>query len=132
MSTLVNLQTLLRTLLANTQIGSEKSLFHADIETMDTQTLQLLQPLSQEDSNPYRLFLRSGTLLNQELDGLNDQPPAANLSLISDAVLRNLDDRFEHDLGMHFFDSQMGLGIKGRLGCHHVGTVFSMDDSPGT
>lgn len=132
MSALVNLQTLLRTLLANTQIGSEKSLFHADIETMDTLTLQLLQPLSKEDSNPSRLFLRSGTQLNQELDGLKDQSPAANLSLISDAILRNLDDRFEHDLGMHFFDSQMGLCIKGRLGCHHVGTVFSMDDSPGT
>lgn len=52
MSALVNLQTLLRTLLANTQIGSEKSLFHADIETMDTLTLQLLQPLSKEDSDP--------------------------------------------------------------------------------
>lgn len=33
---------------------------------------------------------------------------------------------------MHFFDGQMGLCIKGRLGCHHVGTVFSIDDSPGT
>ena len=70
MSALVDLQTLLRTLLANTQIGSEKSLFHADIKTMETLTLQLLQPLSKEDSNPSRLFLRSGTQLNQELDGL--------------------------------------------------------------
>lgn len=132
MSHLTNLQNLLSDLLQTTAIGDSKQSFREKATLLDDLTQHLLAPRNLEESNRYQLLLKTGDKINQELDGIQNTSAAANLSLIADAALRNIDAHLRYDLGTMLFDSQFSTCITGKLSFHDVGSVFNTDDSPST